>query len=52
MRGFKDIGSKGQFSAKKGGFGSKPPGEGSQKTFFESDLSILLESKNIVTKAP
>ena len=34
MRGLEDIGSKGHFSAKKGGFGvQNPPGEGSQKIF-------------------
>ena len=33
MRGFKDIGSKGHFSAKKGVFASKHPGEGSQKIY-------------------
>ena len=33
MRGFEDIGSKGNFSAKKGGFGAKPP-LGSKREFF------------------
>ena len=33
MRGFEDIGSKGHFSAKKGGFGAKTP-LGGKREFF------------------
>ena len=35
MRGFKDIGSKGHFSAKKGGFRVKPPWGGVTKIFLD-----------------
>ena len=34
MRGFEDIGSKGHFSAKKGGFGVKKPPRGVSKFFL------------------
>ena len=41
MRGFKDIGAIGHFSAKKGVFGSKPPGQGSQKIFWVKRTSKM-----------
>ena len=34
MRGFEDIGSKGHFSAKKGGLGVKNPPRGGHKKFW------------------
>ena len=42
MRGFKDIGAKGHFSAKKGGFWvENPPREGSQKTLWVKRTSKM-----------
>ena len=39
MRGFKDIGSKGHFSAKKGGFGVKTPlGRGHKKILGRKNI--------------
>ena len=37
MRGFEDIGSKGHFSAKKGGFGSKTPPRVFTKKFSDQN---------------
>ena len=41
MHGFKDIGAKGHFSAKKGVLGSKTPGQGSQKNFWVKRTSKM-----------
>ena len=39
MRGFEDIGSKGHFSAKKGGFWAKNPlGRGHKKTLGQKNI--------------
>ena len=41
MRGFEDIGSKGHFSPKKGGFGVKPPPGGQTRIFFKNPLGTF-----------
>ena len=41
MRGFEDIGSKGHFSAKKGGFGVKNPPGGQTRIFFKNRLKTF-----------
>ena len=38
MRGFEDIGSKGHFSAKKGGFGVTPPRGGHKKILGQNNI--------------
>ena len=41
MRGFKDIGLKGHFSAKNGGFGAKTPPGGHTRIFFKNPLGTF-----------
>ena len=44
MRGFEDIGSKGHFSAKKGGvLGQNPPGGANDNFFQKSAWNIFLD---------
>ena len=52
MRGFEDIGSKGHFSAKKGGFWvQNPPGEGSQKKFVSKEHQKWIQHHQITQTA-
>ena len=45
MPGFEDIGSKGHFSAKRGGFGGQKPPWGAIENFFQkSAWNIFLDS--------
>ena len=43
MHSFEDIGSKGHFSAKKGGVGGQKPPWGGQKKFLTKFFSLVIE---------
>ena len=49
MRGFKDIGSKGHFSAKKGGFRAKTPLGGKLVFFKKNPLGTFFQSRQDAT---
>ena len=62
MRGFEDIGSKGHFSAKKGGFWAKTPLEGKREFFSKIRLEHFFSlakmqlcakfQKNLMRRSP